>query len=233
MDSLEYLFLGDNGFEREDDFPPYVASLVNLVELNLENMQLGGSIPGWLGSSSPSLRMIDLSHNYLRGSVPSTVWRLQNLTYLLLHDNWLTGTIPQNVPFNDGISIVALYKNQLEGDASVFCSGKDPDSIPDLVAIDCSVKCDKSCCSGECCPGPTSSASPGGNATGARDDDGDSQCYPGKVATFMSWYSDRWDFNYTKDDFAFNPAVLVKMGVADYVEVQDGELVPSFDDHFG
>jgi hypothetical protein len=229
MDSLTYLFLGDNGFEREEDFPPYLSSLVNLQELNLESMQLGGSIPNWLGTSLTDLRMVDLSHNYLRGSVPSNLWRLRQLTYVLLHDNWLTGTIPQGVQFSNQLSVVALYKNQLEGDASVFCAGKGPDAIPDLVAIDCAVTCDKSCCSGECCPGPTAS-SPSSNATAPRDDDGDSHCYPGKVATYMSWYADRWDFNYTKDDFAFDPAILVKMGIAESVDVEDGELVPTIDD---
>jgi hypothetical protein len=79
------------------------------------------------------------------------------------------------------------------------------------------------CCTGSCCPAPSSTS-----ANGTADDDrsGGQQCYPGTVETYLSWYSDRWDFNYTKEDFAFDPAILVKMGIAEEVEVQDGELVP-------
>lgn len=228
MPNLTYLVLGQNAFGRTQDFPPYVSRLTNLRELSLQATQMGGYLPNWLGTLT-ELKLLDLSHNYLAGNIPSSVWQLPNLNYLVLHDNSLTGTIPLGLDVADDLRVVSLYQNLgLTGDANIFCTDS-PETEPNLVAVDCSVSCGSSCCSGECCS-VGGSGTGDGTTTTTNDDDAHSQCFPGKIATYMSWYADRWEFNYTRADYAFDPAILLESGVATSTVAGDGAMVLTKED---
>jgi tRNA A-37 threonylcarbamoyl transferase component Bud32 len=78
--------------------------------LNLSRNKFIGSIPVQFGSDLESL---DLSGNFLTGTIPITLDNLVQLSMLNLSHNRLSGTIPQN--FGRNLVFVNISDNQLEG----------------------------------------------------------------------------------------------------------------------
>ena len=67
--------------------------MASLVDLNLHNNQLSGSIPGGLGDLS-NLTHLRLNDNRLSGSIPAELGKLSELQGLWLNDNRLSRDIP-------------------------------------------------------------------------------------------------------------------------------------------
>ncbi|KAL5100329.1 hypothetical protein RYX36_004656 [Vicia faba] len=67
LTSLEEINLSNNRFGPE--FPAFLFSLPLIYSLNLASNQLTGSIFGNI-SCSPSLKFLDISHNFLQGKLP-------------------------------------------------------------------------------------------------------------------------------------------------------------------
>lgn len=65
-----------------------------LVQLDLRNTQLNGSIPESIGDLK-DLRQLDLSRNKLTGSLPTSVSNATSLEVLFLNDNMLSGSVPK------------------------------------------------------------------------------------------------------------------------------------------
>jgi Leucine Rich Repeat (LRR) protein len=68
-------------------------SSVNVVDLDLYENNLVGSIPGSIGRLR-SLQSLDLGGNHLTGAIPDTLGRLRDLEGLTLFGNHLSGTLP-------------------------------------------------------------------------------------------------------------------------------------------
>ncbi|MCI32666.1 LRR receptor-like kinase, partial [Trifolium medium] len=85
--------------------PDNFSNLGNLTRLDLSNNYLSGSIPPELGSLS-NLQNLNLSDNAFTGSVPSQLGNLSKLAELDLR-NSLTGPLPKlsglSVSSNGGI----------------------------------------------------------------------------------------------------------------------------------
>ncbi|XVF46275.1 hypothetical protein PTKIN_Ptkin03bG0014800 [Pterospermum kingtungense] len=60
--------------------------------------------------------MLDLSTNQLSGSIPLTLWSLNNLQFLQLFENNLNGTIPPEIGKMTSLSSLGLDTNQLSGE---------------------------------------------------------------------------------------------------------------------
>jgi Leucine-rich repeat (LRR) protein len=58
---------------------------------------------------------LDISHNYLNGSIPLSLNKIQNLSYLDLSNNFLTGEIPESWMGMKRLSIIDLSNNRLVG----------------------------------------------------------------------------------------------------------------------
>ncbi|MBA0784472.1 hypothetical protein Gotri_026688, partial [Gossypium trilobum] len=84
-------------------------------QLNLSRFGLKGKLHGFSFSSFPKLNVIDLSSNYLRGTIPSGVGNLSRLTYLDLSSNNLSGYIPFEIGKLRSISELYLESNILTG----------------------------------------------------------------------------------------------------------------------
>ena len=81
-----------------------------VMELNLTNMNLNGTIPAQMPILLPELEDLILNNNaLLKGSIPTTIGVLSNLTLLDLSYNALTGPIPTQM--NSLLKLQGLYLN--------------------------------------------------------------------------------------------------------------------------
>lgn len=79
--------------------------------VDLSHNHLSGTIPSSL-STLPSLGYMDLSSNYLTGTIPSS---FSSVAYLDLSSNYLTGGVPPRF-FDHSYSALKLSDNNLTGD---------------------------------------------------------------------------------------------------------------------
>ncbi|CDP14155.1 unnamed protein product [Coffea canephora] len=115
LENLVYLDLGSN--RLTDQIPPTLGNLTTLVSLELSSNQISGSIPLEL-SNMPFLQNLDLSSNQLVGPIPTQFWDdiLKSdgpLFTLNLSHNILSGTVPSSLW---RLGDVDLSYNALEGE---------------------------------------------------------------------------------------------------------------------
>jgi len=120
--------------------PPELASLSNLIEVNLAFNALTGSIPTFASAklqtlnlssnqlSGPlstesfygskghgSLLKLDLATNQLTGSIPTSVGQLGRLNTLSLSDNKFSGTLPSDIGALKDLRWVYINSNRFQG----------------------------------------------------------------------------------------------------------------------
>ncbi|KAG8650037.1 probable LRR receptor-like serine/threonine-protein kinase At1g06840 isoform X2 [Manihot esculenta] len=103
LPELRILQLNNNNFNGSE-IPATYAKFSKLAKLSLRNCSLRGAIPDF--SSIPDLLYLDLSWNYLTGSIPSNL--SVNMTTIDLSDNRLNGSIPEsfsNLPMLQRLSL--------------------------------------------------------------------------------------------------------------------------------
>lgn len=91
-----------------------VEDLKNLMELDLDNNKLAGSIPSGIWSLT-HLTDLDLSDNLFAGNIPPEIGNLTELTDLDLRDNQLSGGIPHEIGDLTHLAGLNLNDNQLTG----------------------------------------------------------------------------------------------------------------------
>ncbi|XP_059666497.1 LRR receptor-like serine/threonine-protein kinase GHR1 [Cornus florida] len=95
-----------------------LLSLPTLQELHLENNLLVGSIdftPKSIGSTEPSLRVLDLSHNRLNGYFPGEFGSLTGLQMLSLAGNNFSGSLPTSMTEISSLSSLDISQNHFTG----------------------------------------------------------------------------------------------------------------------
>jgi Leucine-rich repeat (LRR) protein len=97
MSELTWLSLSDNGGMDTMEIPTFLRQLPLLQTLGLGRTGRTGTIPSWVGTDCPRLRMLDLLNNALTGSVPSEIGLLTDLQVLLLGRNQLDGRLPSEL----------------------------------------------------------------------------------------------------------------------------------------
>jgi Leucine-rich repeat (LRR) protein len=90
--------------------PASLEQVKMLTTLNMRYNQLEGSIP----DLPTGLRVLDLSHNYLSGSLPQS-FRDNVLYYLLLSNNFLSEEIPTDLCNMVWMEVIDLSSNHLSG----------------------------------------------------------------------------------------------------------------------
>ncbi|XP_047151307.1 MDIS1-interacting receptor like kinase 2-like [Vigna umbellata] len=86
----------------------------NILVLNMSFNFLSGSIPPLIEQLS-NLNTLDLSKNNLSGSIPKTICNLSKLKYLNLGVNGLSGSIPNEVGHLQSLITFDIYNNNLSG----------------------------------------------------------------------------------------------------------------------
>ncbi|GLJ11531.1 hypothetical protein SUGI_0169990 [Cryptomeria japonica] len=94
--------------------PSQLGALTSLQSLVLSETNLSGSIPREIGDYS-ALIVLDLSRNRLTGSIPLEIGRLNNLEILILNSNELEGMIPPQLGNCSSLVDLVLFDNQLRG----------------------------------------------------------------------------------------------------------------------
>ncbi|XP_034695716.1 receptor-like protein EIX2 [Vitis riparia] len=93
------------------------SPLPNLRELYLDESQLMGKLPNWLGELQ-ELRELHLSDNKFEGSIPTSLGTLQQLEYMNLEGNELNGSLPYSIGQLSQLHFLDVSSNQLSGTLS-------------------------------------------------------------------------------------------------------------------
>lgn len=115
--SLWWVDLSFNQFEGSVRLWP------NVLSLYLRNNKLSGPMPSDIGQKMPGLQVLDLSGNFLNGSIPLSLSKVNMLRYLGLSNNSLSGEIHIDWSGMKSLWIIDLSRNNLSGTIpSEFCS---------------------------------------------------------------------------------------------------------------
>ncbi|KAM3362062.1 hypothetical protein P3S68_016916 [Capsicum galapagoense] len=106
-----HIYLNSNWLTN---IPTSLWSLIDLLDLDLSNNSLVGSLPPDFGNLN-AIKLVDLSRNHLSGIIPSTIGNLQTLLYLSLAYNELQGSIPGSMGKTISLELVNLSNNILSG----------------------------------------------------------------------------------------------------------------------
>ncbi|KAK9291680.1 hypothetical protein L1049_019629 [Liquidambar formosana] len=105
------VFIELNSNFLEGPFPLWFCD--NCVVLRLDGNLFSGNIPPNLGEIMPNLFSLFLSSNFLNGSIPQSILKLDHLESLALRDNQLSGTLPQI--WGNSLGILDLANNSFSG----------------------------------------------------------------------------------------------------------------------
>ncbi|KAI3886926.1 hypothetical protein MKW92_009560 [Papaver armeniacum] len=147
LSNLRIITLSSNMFSGS--IPEEITDLHKLQFLDLSNNKLSGSIPEKIGNLEilkvcqiPATEQlgvvytyntgIDLSRNFLEGTIPKDICLLKGLKMLNLSHNHLHGMIPMNVGNMVGLESLDLSFNRLAGHIPVSLTSIDPLSTLDL-----------------------------------------------------------------------------------------------------
>lgn len=99
MSNLEKLLLLDLDFNMlTGTLPSEIFSLTNLLELDLNNNTLSGSIDGIQNLSE--LTFLQLHSNSFTGEIPSSFGNLKRLERMTSYDTFLVGGVPPEICWN-------------------------------------------------------------------------------------------------------------------------------------
>ncbi|XP_058007305.1 probable leucine-rich repeat receptor-like protein kinase At1g35710 isoform X2 [Hevea brasiliensis] len=113
--SVAYVSLTNSGLKGTlESLIITFLSFPNLINLNLSNNSLNGTIPSQIRYLS-KLNFLDLSFNSITGSIPQEIGMLRSLTVLELSDNCLSGPIPSFIGNLTKLAILHLGRNQFSG----------------------------------------------------------------------------------------------------------------------
>nr|XP_017220435.1 PREDICTED: probable LRR receptor-like serine/threonine-protein kinase IRK isoform X2 [Daucus carota subsp. sativus] len=118
---LETISLSGNRLNGSVEYPLSMlmsASYQSIQFLNMSRNFLFGTIPGTFGELKAA-RVLDLSHNWLNGSIPSGIGGAAALLELWLENNFLTGEIPLEIGNCSSLTTLILSQNNLTGPVPV------------------------------------------------------------------------------------------------------------------
>ena len=126
LSNLKHFFAYDNQLTGE--IPQYFAGFTKLESLYLSFNNLDGKIPPF---ASDKLDYLNLAENRLTGSIPSSLFDIENLRLLYLSSNRLTGTIPGDFHTANKLKDLFLDDNELTG----FIPEIEVNSLPEITEI--------------------------------------------------------------------------------------------------
>ncbi|XP_047057705.1 piriformospora indica-insensitive protein 2-like [Lolium rigidum] len=129
--SLQSLVVVDNNLTGA--VPPELGALARLRRLVLSGNGLSGPVPATLGNGlhNDQLLIMDMSKNYLTGSLPPSLGGLKGLLKMDLSNNLLEGSVPPELAGLESLTLLDLRNNSLTGGLPEFVQGMA--SLQDLL----------------------------------------------------------------------------------------------------
>ncbi|KAL5998783.1 hypothetical protein ACLOJK_009731 [Asimina triloba] len=87
----------------------------HVVEINLSNYSLKGTLDAFNFSSFPNLAVFDLSLNSFHGTIPTHISALSKLTSLDLSSNHFSGSLPSAIVNLTALRYLYLFENEISG----------------------------------------------------------------------------------------------------------------------
>ncbi|KAL0382553.1 UNVERIFIED_CONTAM: hypothetical protein Scaly_0542600 [Sesamum calycinum] len=110
-------------------FPQPLVMLNQLTELDLSHNAFAGEIPVWVGNFSLKLEKLNLGFNAFRGEMPASLYYAMSLRYLDLSQNYLMGSLAD---FNQALVYLNLESNSFSGTLPCFLSSSQSLSVLNL-----------------------------------------------------------------------------------------------------
>ncbi|PWA85778.1 protein kinase-like domain-containing protein [Artemisia annua] len=107
-------------------FPMGISNCTSMQVLNLSGNYLSGSIPSNLANNLPYIVSLDLSNNNLSGSIPSRIANWSFMSVLMLDKNHLTGQIPQELSKLTRLWKFSVANNRLSGPLPILSDATFP-----------------------------------------------------------------------------------------------------------
>lgn len=113
LTDLQYLYLDDNKISSDIEL---FGGLTNLKHLVLEDNDFEGQLPVEMINNLSSLEMLDMSQNIgIKGSLPSNIWGLKELSVLDLNGCSLQGSVPPTEKLHTKLRVLSLSNNHFSG----------------------------------------------------------------------------------------------------------------------
>ncbi|KAB1208710.1 Receptor-like protein 12 [Morella rubra] len=109
--SIQSLEVSDNAFTEK--FPPWVCNMTSLVELDLSNNRLSGTLHPCLGNFSRSLKVLSLQSNNFHGIIPKGWAKGGNLQVIDLSQNQLQGQLPRSLVHCSMLEFLHVGDNEI------------------------------------------------------------------------------------------------------------------------
>uniref|UniRef100_A0A1J3FDN3 non-specific serine/threonine protein kinase n=1 Tax=Noccaea caerulescens TaxID=107243 RepID=A0A1J3FDN3_NOCCA len=107
--------LGSNSF-GDLEFLGALSNCTNLQRLSVGENRLGGDLPTSIANLSRNLIGLDLSANFISGSIPHEIGNLISLQRLILYGNRLTGTLPTTLGKLSDLGVIDVSSNRMSGE---------------------------------------------------------------------------------------------------------------------
>ncbi|KAJ4728860.1 putative Leucine-rich receptor-like kinase family protein [Melia azedarach] len=97
-------------------FPKWLQAQKHYHLLDISNAGISDTVPTWFWQFSSNLYYLNLSHNHMKGIVPS--WNLSGYIAIDLSSNCFEGSIP---PISPNVTSLILSQNKFSGSISFLC----------------------------------------------------------------------------------------------------------------
>jgi len=108
--SLQYAYFAS--CEMGPHFPTWLQSQVEIIELDISCASIFDNIPDWFGTTFSNASKVNISHNVVSGTIPTSIVDMKSLQSLYLNSNQLSGQLPR---FPEGLHVLDISRNNLSG----------------------------------------------------------------------------------------------------------------------